>query len=273
MAKKIKDKLKSQRLKKRREAYRDMPKKEYEAMRAREKATERIRRNNETPERRERRLAPQRERARRRLASESPADRKARLEYLRLYKPNYSAANRVQIKAQSLVYYALNRDKAITNGKAYRKANLKKASLRERARRGSDPMYALAGRLRCRLRNSLERVGAIRAARTFELVGCSQPDLVKWIEKQFLPGMGWHNRAQWHLDHVVPVSAFDLFCAGQQEVAFHYTNLRPLWACENIIKADKLPVPQRKLFWDLSDIAEARLRLASINIAGPRPRA
>jgi hypothetical protein len=101
-------------------------------------------------------------------------------------------------------------------------------------------------------------------------VGCSQPDLIQWIEGQFLPGMGWHNRAQWHVDHVVPVSAFDLHCAEQQGVAFHYTNLRPLWATENIIKRDRLPVPQRKLFWDLRDIAEARRRLSAMHVAGPR---
>lgn len=252
---------KETRLAKRREAYRSMPREKYLALRSKENAAARQRREAETPEQREARLAPMRERARRRLASETAEQRQERIAYHRKYRPHYKSANIKRIKARERMYYEKNRARLIENGKAYRKANPEKASLRSKNKRAKDPCYAIAGRLRCRLRNSLVRVGAIRAARTFELVGCSQKDLVLWLERQFLPGMSWENRSLWHVDHIVPLSAFDLTCEDQQRVAFHYTNLRPLWAKENIVKRDRIPVPQRRIFWDLRDIAEARGRL------------
>lgn len=262
MGKKLTSHPTDERLAKRREAYKAMPRDKYAAMRAKENAAARLRRKNETPEQREARLAPMRERARLRLASETPEQRQARLADQRRRKPAYRAANIERLKAQDRRYYETNRTRLIANGKAYRKAHPEVAALRSQAKRASDPSYAMAGRLRCRLRSSLVVAGAAKAARTFELVGCSQNDLVLWIERQFVCGMGWHNRSLWHVDHIVPLSAFDLTCEEQQRVAFHHTNLRPLWSLQNIRKGWKVPLPQRKFFWTLADIAAARARLS-----------
>lgn len=250
------------RLVKRRQAYKDMPRDKYVAMRANENASSALRRKMETPEQREARLAPMRERARRRLASETPEQRQARLADQQRRKPAYRAANIERLKVKERRYYEKNRARIIANGKAYRKANPQVSALRSKAKRASDPCYAMAGRLRCRLRSSLVVAGAAKAARTFDLVGCSQSDLVLWIERQFVCGMGWHNRSLWHIDHIVPLSAFDLTCGEQQRVAFHYMNLRPLWSLQNIRKGWKVPLPQLKFFWTLADIAAARDRLS-----------
>jgi hypothetical protein len=62
------------------------------------------------------------------------------------------------------------------------------------------------------------------------------------IEGQFLPGMSWDNwgvgrdNSTWHFDHIVPVTAFDLDTAEGQRLAFHYTNLQPMWGSDNIKK-------------------------------------
>ena len=108
--------------------------------------------------------------------------------------------------------------------------------VRERSR--SDPAFAMRLRLRARL------VGAIRRHMTGrsvtgvikEMLGCSLPELARYLESKFLPGMSWDNREQWHVDHIKPLCVFDLTDPEQQAVAFHYSNLQPLWAVDNMRK-------------------------------------
>lgn len=80
-----------------------------------------------------------------------------------------------------------------------------------------------------------------KAARTTELLGCDRETFIAHIEKRFKPGMTWDNWSMhgWHVDHVRPLISFDLNDPEQQKAAFHYTNLQPLWAVENILKGGK----------------------------------
>jgi len=73
-----------------------------------------------------------------------------------------------------------------------------------------------------------------------ELVGCSIEELMKHIESQFTDGMSWENQGEWHIDHVRPCASFDLTDEQQQRECFHYTNLQPLWAEDNLRKRAKI---------------------------------
>jgi hypothetical protein len=66
-------------------------------------------------------------------------------------------------------------------------------------------------------------------------------ELVVHLERQFLPGMSWDNRSEWHIDHIVPQSSFRFEtpeCPGFR-TAWSLTNLRPLWAKDNVRKQAK----------------------------------
>jgi hypothetical protein len=76
-----------------------------------------------------------------------------------------------------------------------------------------------------------------------ELLGCTRAEFLAHIEAQFQPGMTWENRSLWHIDHIRPCAGFDMLDPAQQRVCFHYTNLQPLWAADNIKKGATLPVP------------------------------
>lgn len=80
------------------------------------------------------------------------------------------------------------------------------------------------------------------APRYEKLIGCNKEYLKLHIELQFKEGMTWDNHGinGWQIDHIVPVSAFDLTDTTQQEKCFHYSNLRPLWAEENKKKGKKI---------------------------------
>ena len=95
--------------------------------------------------------------------------------------------------------------------------------------------------LRIRTRHVLK--GKIKSGTTIDLLGCQPEFLISYIEKQFKEGMTWDNygRRGWHIDHILPCASFDLSDPEQQKKCFHYTNLQPLWAEDNLRKSDKVP--------------------------------
>ena len=70
------------------------------------------------------------------------------------------------------------------------------------------------------------------------LVGYDLESLIAHLERQFLPGMGWHNIGKWHVDHIVPLVSFKFETVSDPEfrAAWAMTNLRPLWSLDNIRK-------------------------------------
>lgn len=73
-------------------------------------------------------------------------------------------------------------------------------------------------------------------------LGCTIPELKRYLEAKFRFGMTWENwsRAGWHIDHIKPLASFDLTDRCQLLQACHYTNLQPLWASENLSKGDRV---------------------------------
>jgi hypothetical protein len=108
----------------------------------------------------------------------------------------------------------------------------------QRNRRASRPEYIVKDRAANVMRRALS--GTVKRGRTLELVGCSAAAFREHIERQFLPGMTWENKSMWHIDHIVPVSAFDLSSEAAQRACFHYTNTKPMWKADNIKKGDKI---------------------------------
>lgn len=97
--------------------------------------------------------------------------------------------------------------------------------------------YFIANRIRSRVYGVLK--GINKSAPTLALLGNSLEGVRAHLEQQFTEGMGWHNYGAWHIDHIRPCASFDLSKPEQQRQCFHYTNLQPLWASENISKGSK----------------------------------
>jgi hypothetical protein len=57
---------------------------------------------------------------------------------------------------------------------------------------------------------------------------------------RFRPGMTWENYGPvWHVDHIKPCAKFDLTDPDQQRACFHFSNLQPLFADENLRKGGR----------------------------------
>ena len=104
----------------------------------------------------------------------------------------------------------------------------------------SQPQVKLAMRLRQRLWDALGSRST--SGRMLRLLGCTVEQLMAHLEMQFEPGMTHENRGSvWHVDHVLPLSSFDLTDPAQVARACHFTNLQPLFAHDNLSKGAKVP--------------------------------
>lgn len=179
-------------------------------------------------------------------------------------------ANRIKRKA----YYEKNRVKVAEYGVQYRAKN--RAVIKERKRGYArkrvlvDPGYALQRRIRTRIGMAIKNQYTSKAAKTIELIGCSFDDLMAHIEAQWQPGMTWENNTRngWHIDHIIPCSAFDLTDPDHQKMCFHHTNMRPMWGHENNAKAARLTPEAIALLVTRSETVETDVLPVYIERAG-----
>lgn len=108
-----------------------------------------------------------------------------------------------------------------------------------KTRASSDILFRLAGNLRSRIRFAIKakKGSAVRD------LGCTLPEFRVYLESLFQAGMSWSNygntRNCWSIDHIKPLTKFDLTIKEEFLKAVHYTNLQPMWHIENIKKGNK----------------------------------
>ena len=153
-------------------------------------------------------------------------------------KKLYNARDDIKQKQQqkSKLYYQENRDIIRKKSKIYEQNNRDKINTRRKARRDADSLYRLSENIRSIVRKTLSRNK--QSHNTTDIIGCSFEEFKLHIEQQFLPGMSWENRNEWHLDHIIPIS----FAKTVDDIISlnHYTNFRPLWAIDNLKKSNKI---------------------------------
>lgn len=128
--------------------------------------------------------------------------------------------------------------------KAWRQENVESIRTRrylwQQEKLNSDPSFKLLCAMRHRLYMVLTERQTTKTQSVSDLLGCSIQEAKDHIASQFVPGMTWDNHGKWHIDHIRPCASFDLTDEAQQKECFHYTNLQPLWAEDNVRKRDSL---------------------------------
>jgi hypothetical protein len=101
--------------------------------------------------------------------------------------------------------------------------------------------YRIAHNLRSRLRLAIRNNH--KSGSAVEDLGCSIEEFREYLSERFQPGMTWDNwgfgEGMWHIDHVTPLSHFDLTDREQFLAANHYTNMQPMWQPENLRKNNR----------------------------------
>lgn len=111
-------------------------------------------------------------------------------------------------------------------------------------RRATDLHFKILDNLRSRLVIAVKRRNSKKAnKRTHELFGVEWDSFILHLESQFDSRMKWDNwgRNGWHIDHIVPLAAFDLAKKKELLVASFYLNHRPCWGKENMKKGGSMP--------------------------------
>jgi hypothetical protein len=144
---------------------------------------------------------------------------------------NYTKHNSEKIRIASRARYLKNRASII-----------KKNYERKKRRLATDPLFRVICSLRGRIRAVVNGQHTYKANKSMKLIGCTPEKLKLHLESQFKGGMTWTNYGYygWHIDHIIPCDSFDLSKPEEQKKCFHYTNLQPLWALDNLKKSNKI---------------------------------
>ena len=107
--------------------------------------------------------------------------------------------------------------------------------------------FRISNNLRKRLNSALRR--GTKSGSAVRDLGCSINELKNHLEKMFDMGMNWDNYGLdgWEIDHIKPLSWFDLTKREQLLAACHYSNLRPMWGVDNKSKGGARRNPQALL--------------------------
>jgi hypothetical protein len=142
-------------------------------------------------------------------------------------------------------YYQKNKNNRLQYEKLYNIKNRHSINERKRyyyqLRYSTDIGFRLKSILRSRLLHALKKNQKIGSA--ISDLGCTISKLKFHLQMKFHRNsrgkheyMSWENYGEWHIDHIRPLSSFDLSNPEQIKVACHYTNLQPLWAKDNLKK-------------------------------------
>lgn len=190
-------------------------------------------------------------------------------------RKEYHQNNIAQIKKKKREYYIKNKDHISAKTKIWKKENRdrvlelqrrsypkwrawekikrqdpefrKKVASYQKNKINSDPAYKLKARTRIKIWKLVKYNHGAKRGATLKLLGAPLDKVVQHIENQFYTRengekMTWDNWTNkgWHLDHIKPLSSFDLTNPIEFAKSWHYTNLQPLWSEHNLEKRDKL---------------------------------
>lgn len=142
------------------------------------------------------------------------------------------------------VYIEKNKEHITTKQKEYyynnREEKLKKIIAYAKMRKEKYPLIKVKEVLRLRILAAFKSNAIKKKTSTVLLLGCSVEEAKKHVENQFKEGMSWSNHGinTWHIDHIIPISSAKTE-EGLKKL-FHYKNLQPLWAIDNLKKGKSI---------------------------------
>jgi hypothetical protein len=109
-----------------------------------------------------------------------------------------------------------------------------------------EPVGKLKRLIRSRIFAAFKTKNKCKDKTTIEYLGCSTYNYVNWLTYNDIKYTMENRGKEWHIDHVIPLSLFDLEHEEQQLIAFNWRNTMPLSPSENLEKNNKIILKQVK---------------------------
>jgi hypothetical protein len=158
----------------------------------------------------------------------------------------YREKNKERLSNNHKKWYNENKEKWNEYIKEYREKNIDKIReikrTYERTRKANDPLYKLISNFRTAIYQVLKENNVDKNGHYFEILKYSPDELISHLENQFKDGMTWGNYGEWHVDHILPITSFNIQEIGDNEFmkCWSLNNLQPMWGEENLRKSNKI---------------------------------
>ncbi len=159
-----------------------------------------------------------------------------------------------QARRKAKAGYAVNRQKLIEYQRLHFQ-KIKHTGAYVKRRRAytkqyrQDPGKRIKHNLSVRMANLVRGIiNGRKFHKSMVMLGCTEAELKAHLEAKFTKRMTWANYGSyWHVDHIVPISYFNLLDEQEMMRGCHYTNLRPLTATANMKRGNRAGLVQVSL--------------------------
>lgn len=159
---------------------------------------------------------------------------------------SYCLLNKDKIKERNKNDFQKNKEKHYERKRKWKKENREKYLLQKKRHKNLPH-----NRIKRTLKNRIKRL--LNGEREADSsVGCDSKTLISALESKFQLGMTWQNYGwgvgKWVIDHIKPLSTFNLLDKRERYAANHYQNLQPLWYHQNEAKSGNYD-PDHPMGW------------------------
>jgi hypothetical protein len=164
------------------------------------------------------------------------------------YQKQYYINNKPKINKRHKEYRLKNKDKINIKIKNWMSNNEKYKEHRRLYslnRTHTDINFRILQNLRHRIKEALKN--NFKSAHTLELLGCSIDHLKQHLQQTTINNgyidfdINNYSGHQYHIDHIMPCSKFNLKCSFHQKLCFNWSNMQILSAKDNIKKHTSIP--------------------------------
>jgi hypothetical protein len=154
--------------------------------------------------------------------------------------------NKETLKEYVKNWYEQNKESRKEYLKEYREKNIDKIRKTkrdyERNRKAIDPLYKLISNFRTAIYQVLKESNIEKNKHYFDVLQYTPEELITHLENKFTDKMSWDNYGDWHVDHKLPITYFNIQEMGDEEFmrCWSLDNLQPMWGFDNIFKSNKI---------------------------------